>query len=256
MKTPCLFRLLLLIPWFLVSQHVVASENDEWTFEATPYFMAAGLKGDVGIRNVEAEVDMSFGDIMDTLDFAFMGLVTAQKDRWTFGLEAIYFKISDDADLSGPFGRLNAAVDLTTEMSVYAATAAYRVIDDETKLNVLGGLRYTKVEADADAVITGAGPLGFARTLDAQGDESWTDAFIGASITHPVSDNVDLFGYFDVGGSSGSDTYQVIAGVNWEFKEDYTAKFGYRMLDWDYEDGGFKWDMKAYGPYAGLGIRF
>ncbi len=249
-------RYLSIIFLSFTSQHVLAAEENNWTFEATPYFMAAGLKGDVGIGDRKADVDMSFGDIMDTLDFALMGLVTARKDRWTLGFEAIYFKISDDSTYIGPGGRISGAVDVTTEMSIYAATTGYRVYDEQTQVNLLGGLRYTKVDADADVLIASAGPLGLSRDLAANGDQSWTDAFIGASFTHPFSEEAELFGYFDLGGSSDSDSYQVIAGVNWEFEQDYTAKFGYRLLDWDYDDGNFKWDMKTYGPYAGLGIQF
>jgi opacity protein-like surface antigen len=58
-------------------------------------------------------------------------------------------------------------------------------------------------------------------------------------------------------GAGGSDfTYQVIAGVNWMYAKDFTAKVGYRQLDWDYENNGTVWDMTAAGPYIGLGIRF
>jgi opacity protein-like surface antigen len=58
-------------------------------------------------------------------------------------------------------------------------------------------------------------------------------------------------------GAGGSDlTYQVIAGANWEFSEGYTAKVGYRILSWDYENNGTVWDMTASGMYMGLGIRF
>ena len=93
-------------------------------------------------------------------------------------------------------------------------------------------------------------------TRSASGSESWTDAVVGALVNHPVADNVSLVGYADVGGGGSDLTYQVIAGANWEFNKGYTAKFGYRLLDWDYEEDGTVWDMTASGPYLGLGIRF
>jgi opacity protein-like surface antigen len=253
----------------LTCQNIFAGENDEWVFEVTPYFLAAGLDGEIGVRGVTTDIDMSFSDIWDDLDAGFMGLVSAQKDRWIFNFEGVYFKISDQGSKSvtwnGPLGLLtsnvNGALDLSTELTILSASVGYRLLDEQTKLDLIGGLRYTDVQADIDLAINGAftGPLAtrpFGVAGSADGDESWTDAVIGARVIHPVSDNVDLVGYVDAGGSSGSNTYQWLAGVNWEFKEDYTAKFGYRVLDWDYEDGGFEWDMQSSGMYAGVGIRF
>jgi opacity protein-like surface antigen len=60
----------------------------------------------------------------------------------------------------------------------------------------------------------------------------------------------------DLGGGGSDFTYQLMAGVNWGFGENLSAKLGYRYLAWDYEDDGSVWDMSASGPYLGLGIRF
>ena len=140
-----------------------------------------------------------------------------------------------------------------------SGTVAYRVVDNRTKLDLLGSRRYTKLEMDLEVGITGTvdqvGSV-FEGGAKVEGSKSWTDAVVGVRVIHPVADDVDLVGYVDAGGSSDSTTWQAIAGVNWKFKEDYTAKFGYRVLDWDYDDGNFIWDMQSAGVYAGLGIAF
>jgi len=250
----------------LISQNSIASDSDEWNFEVTPYLFASGLKGEVGIRGVTADIDMSFDDIVDHLDAGFMGLATAKKDRWLFAVEGVYSKLSGAGtkSVTGPGGRVNVknALDLTNEMSIYSGTVGYRLLDEKTRLYVLGGIRYTDLEVDVDVANTGAftGPIAtrpFSGALSADGSESWTDAFVGVHAIHPVSENVDLVGYVDVGGGDSDSTYMAQGGVNWEFKEDYIAKFGYRILDQDYEDNnGFEWDMQLSGIYMGLGIRF
>jgi len=264
MRIHHLIASLILPMGFLLGQSVQASEHDEWNFEVTPYMFASGINGEAGIRGVTADVDMSFSEIMDQLDSAFMGMLTAQKGRWTFAVDGIYSKLSGEESESVtcpitncPAGPVNVkgALELTNEMSIYQGSVGYRMLDDNTKLDVLAGLRYTKLEVDVDVQITAAfagGSPFLSAARSAGGSESWTDAVIGARVIHPVSENVDLMGYVDV----GSDTHQLMAGVNWEFKKDYTAKFGYRALDWDYKDGGFKWDMTMDGLYAGIGIRF
>ena len=98
--------------------------------------------------------------------------------------------------------------------------------------------------------------LGPLTTRSVSGDESWTDAVVGVRVLHPVADHVTLMGDADVGGGGSDLTYQFMGGVNWEFKKDFTAKVGYRYLNWDYENDGSVWDMTASGPYLRLGIRF
>ena len=56
------------------------AETDTWQFEVTPYLLAAGMDGTVGIRGHEADIDVSFSDIWDDLDAGFMGLFTAKKE--------------------------------------------------------------------------------------------------------------------------------------------------------------------------------
>jgi hypothetical protein len=243
------------------SQIVNAVESDAWQYEVTPYILAAGLDGTVGIRGVTSDLDMSISDVLDDFEAGFMGLLSARKGPWMYSLEGVYFKLADQGakSVTGPFGHVtvNGALELTTKMYVYQGTVGYRVLDGTTSVDVIGGLRYTKLDVDMNVTITTTPGIVFpGGSRSASGSESWTDAVVGARVHHPVSDHVSLLGYADVGGGGSDLTYQVIAGANWEFSKGYTAKAGYRLLDWDYEEDGTTWDMTASGPYLGLGIRF
>ena len=60
------------------AQSTMAEDNDDkdaWQFEITPYLFAAGMNGTLGARGVESDLDMSFNDIWDRLDKAFMMLL-------------------------------------------------------------------------------------------------------------------------------------------------------------------------------------
>lgn len=244
-----------------IGQAAVGEEADPWAFEVTPYFLAAGLDGTIGLRGIEGDVDASFSDIWDNLDAGFMGLFTARRGPWLFGAEAVYFKLSSDVDLSnpGPGGNVSAQgkLGMTTKMYIYQGTVGYRVFDDVTTVDLTGALRYTKldvglsinVETDPGIVFPGGG-------RSASGTESWTDFVVGAIVRHPLNDEWSLAGLVDLGGGGSDLTWQFIAGVDWAFRENLSAKLGYRYLYWDYEDDGTKWDMAASGPYLGLGIRF
>lgn len=240
----------------------ISSDTNAWQFEITPYLFAAGLKGRAGVRGVTTDVDMSFNDIWDNLDSAFMGLFTAQNGRWSYGLEGVYFKISDEGSKSvtGPFGivTVDGALDLTTSINVYQGSVGYRIFDDTTLVNLIGAVRYTQVKADMDVVITTTPPISFppGGVFSGAGSEDWTDVVIGIRALHPVSKNVSLLGYADIGAGGSDMSYQMIVGANWEFVQDFTAKAGYRILDWDYENGDTVWDMQASGMYLGVGFKF
>ena len=71
-------------------------ETEEgWTFTFAPYFWAAGLSGDVaqfGLPTVE--VDSSFSDILDHLDFGAMAIGEARYDRYSIFADVMYTKLS------------------------------------------------------------------------------------------------------------------------------------------------------------------
>ena len=244
-----------------LAQEGLAADTDPWQFEVTPYFLAAGLDGTVGVRGVEADLDVSFNDIWDSLDSAFMGMFTAQKGPWTFELETVYLKLEDQGakGVTGPFGKVSVggALELTTELTILQGSVGYRVLDDATKVDLIGALRYTDIDVDMDVSITTTPGIVFpGGAASVSGSESWTDAVVGARVLQPVADNVALVGYADVGGGGSDLTYQLIGGVNWTFRKGFTSKLGYRYLSWDYEDDGTKWDVAASGLYLGLGIQF
>jgi hypothetical protein len=243
-------------------QPAKSSNADDWQFEITPYLLAAGLKGQAGVHGVTADVDMAFSDIRDNLDSAFMGIFTAQNGPWSYGFEGVYFKITDEGtkSVTGPFGdvTVDGALQLTTSFHVYQGSVGYRLLDDRTLLDLIAAVRYTQVKVDMNVAITATTPgISFPDgALSAGGSEEWVDGVFGLRALHPVSDNVSLLGYADIGEGGSELSYQLVAGVNWEFTKDFIAKAGYRVLTWDYENEGTVWDMQASGMYLGLGIKF
>jgi len=259
MRTHSMAAVVTLFAWLGFSQASFANDADKWQFEITPYLLAAGMEGTAGVHGHTADIDVSFSDILDKLDSGFMGLFTAQKGPWTLALEGVYMNLEAGSSntVTGPGGVVSRSgkLDITNKMYIAQGSVGYRLLDDKTKLDVLGALRYTELKVEMDVKVSFTRPP-FGGSKSEEGSDSWIDAVVGVRALHPVSDEVSLFGYTDIG-TGGSDlTYQVMVGANWEFSEGYTAKLGYRYLYWDYEDDGTVWDVTAAGPYLGLGIRF
>jgi opacity protein-like surface antigen len=239
-----------------------ATSGEKWQFEITPYLFAAGLDGTVGVRGVTANIDVSFSDLLKNIDSGFMGLFEARKGRWTFGLDAVYTKLKVDESRSweGPLGNGNtAALNATMTEEVYQPFVGYRVLNERTKVDLIGGARYTKLASELNLSITTGAALLPDGSRGVSGSKSWWDPVIGVRVLAPIADSWSLLGYADVGGGGGGDTdftYQLVAGVNWDFAKQYSAKFGYRYLYQDYAKGGVTWDVAMQGVYLGLGIRF
>jgi opacity protein-like surface antigen len=132
------------------------------------------------------------------------------------------------------------------------------VLEEHTKVDVIGAARYTQLDADLNLVVTTGSPLLPGGSNSISGTKNWWDPVIGARVLRPLSDSWTLVGYADFGGfGAGSDsTYQLLAGVNWQFSKSVNAKAGYRYLYQDYKDGNFVWDMNSSGYYLGAGFKF
>ncbi|MBC7779394.1 MAG: outer membrane beta-barrel protein [Proteobacteria bacterium] len=238
-----------------------APVTDPWSFEVTPYLWAAGLKGDTQIGTLPStSVDVGFDDILSNLDFAAMGAFEARKGRWGFLFDGMYIKLSTSGTARrtgpGPVGAtLTASANLDLEQTTLTAAAAYRILEGPTKLDVLGGVRYTNVNIEADIVATLFGATGIANR---NGSRDWFDPIVGVRVNHRIADRWSLTGYADIGGfGAGSEfTWQVIAGVDYAISRSMSVKAGYRILNVDYDKDNVVYDMQTSGIYLGLGIRF
>jgi opacity protein-like surface antigen len=234
---------------------------NQWQFEAVPYLWASAMKGAVEAGSLpRVDVDMSFSDIFDQLDFGLMGAFEARKGRVGILADAIYMKLSAGARAKrtgpGPIGATaTASADLEIEQTMLAAALAYRISSGPTAIDVIGGARYSDIDAKAN--IAGSF-FGLTRSRSRSGDKDWVDPYVGIRVLHPLGARWMLTGYLDYGGFGvGSDsTWQAIAGAEYAFSKTVSVKFGYREIDVDYDKSGFVYDMRNKGAYLGVGIKF
>ncbi len=253
-------RIIPLTVSLLVLFAVVLSDNaraeeatsGEWAFKAAPYFWATSLEGDVAtISGIPpAEVDASFSDVWDNLNFAVMGYAEARHGRFGVGADLMYFDLSADGDGPTP---VFSKTELDLTAFVATVTGFYRFAQEETgTADVLAGARLWATDTEL-TLKPGLGP-----GLSSDDQEVWVDPIIGLRGFMGVTDNVGLRAYGDVGGFGlASDiTYQVFGSVNYTFTESITADVGYRYLKVDYEDGGYLLDVAFYGPIIGVVSEF
>ncbi len=246
MKTKFPTMLLALLGLALATKpSVVAQEeqNGKWTFDISLYGLAAGMSGDVAARGISADLDMSFSDILDNLEFGAMGKLRVGYDRWSFNTEVIYMGLGASKN--------NFEADL--DQWIVEPTVGYSFCKG---FEALAGVRYNNLSGD----ITGTGPLGIARA--ASGTQDWWDPILGANLSLPFAKKFSLNFRGDIGGFSvGSDlTWQLFPYLGWQISRCCSLQAGYRWVYVDYETGTganeFKYDMLTQGPQLGVTFRF
>jgi hypothetical protein len=251
----------------IVSSSTIYAQEDtskcnDWQFQIAPYFVFAGLNGTAGVRGVSTDVDMSFSDIWDKLNFGFMMAVEVRKGSWGIIIDGIYFKLEDQKTKSwnGPLGRVNieGALEATMTEQIYEALLNYRFEWGRTNLDFIAGIRYTRLDLDLNLVRTTSGPLLPDSSTSVRGESDWFDPVLGARVYHNFSPAFSFTVYQDFGGFGISSdlTYQFLGLINWTFFDGLSAKLGYRFLYQNYEKDDFIWNTNVSGPMLGIGLRF
>jgi hypothetical protein len=226
------------------------ADDEGWRFLVAPYVWTAGIDGEAGAKGTTADIDWSFSDILENLDMAFMGQFEAHKGRFGFVVSPVLMSLSDDAD--GPIGFLEA--DAGLDATIVDAFATWEVMPD---LELLAGARYTQIDVDfrLHNNISGA-------TVSVDGSDNWTDPIVGARFSHAFDDHWSMNLRGDVGGGAGESdlVWNASAIVAYKLGESGQAFLGYRILDYDYENGDAAdrttFNIRIDGPAIGYGWTF
>lgn len=242
----------------------------DWQYELTLYGFAAGFDGDVGIRSVDAEVDVGFDDILENLDFGAMGFIAGRNDTWSFVLDAVYLKVSAESSNARSIDRrfvnttLTTGLDVELEQTMVEGFIGRRILGNREsstpyRIDAVGGLRYNNFSVELSSQ---ASLLGLTAAAQRKRDVDWIDPVIGLRGEVWTSDRFRILGWVDYGGFGiGADsTWQVAAGVNYLAWDRVSLYALYRALSFDYEEGAgadrIKLDLTYSGPMIGIGYRF
>lgn len=221
------------------------ADDDGWRFRGAMYGWGQALDGEIGIRGLEADVNLDFKDILEDLNFAAMGVFEIGKGRWSFLADINYAEVGDSVSPlpTAP----NLIVEFEQKQFLGNFLAIYQVIGNpEMKLDVFGGARVNWIDFELSA-----GP-GITK------DETWVDPVIGARFEAPLPNDFFFRALGDIGGfGAASDlTWQALAGFGWRFSESGALLLGYRAIGTDYQSGDFSYDLTTHGPVLGAEFKF
>ena len=89
------------------------TQSEPWQFTIAVPGWLSSMDGTVGIRGVNADIDVGFDQILQHLDMLFAARAEAQKGPFGIYGEVIYIGLSDGAQINGLINNIHEQVDET-----------------------------------------------------------------------------------------------------------------------------------------------
>jgi len=257
--------------WAMVSvpAHAETAGNG-WQWNATVYLWLPSLGGETSFppNGDGPSIDVSADQILDSLNFAFMGAFEGRKGRWGLATDVIYLDLGASQKRTRDFGlgqvevpvTVNADLELDITGWLWTLAGSYEVVQQENfSMNVLGGARMLDLEETLQWQFNGdisSLPIeGRAGSSSAE-DTLW-DAIVGVKGRWTLGADRQWYVpyYLDVGTGDSDLTWQGMAGLGYSFDSiDVTGVW--RYLDYDLGDSKPIKSIDFNGPALGVTFRF
>lgn len=251
-----------------------------WVYEVTPYAWTPWVSGDAVIKGRSFDVQENPIQVLESLNFAYMGYIQAKNGPLTLFNDTIYASLGNSSDLvrSRTFsphvsGTLGLAQRSDYKYWTVELGGMYEVMrpSGDSVLEVLAGGRYWYQQLDVDVNLAGtvnidglviSGTSAVARS----GTQQWIDPFVGARLRYYPAAGQEITLRGDIGGyGAGSQfSWQALATYDWYLGQHagltVDGYLGWRALSVDYETGAgtsrYEFDVLQQGPVVGLTGRF
>ena len=218
----------------------------KWEFATIGYAFLAGAYGRTTPRDPLPPVDLhlSFGDVLKSFKFAFMGAAEARNDRLVFLGDLMWVHLGEGKGLTVR-DRNFADVHIDSKTLAVTALGGYRVVNNgPVTVDLLAGgrLNGNKQRIDYHGTLV---------DTSASVSKTWIDPVIAARMNAPLGGKFGVSLYGDVGGFGiGSKlTWQGMATANYQINHKLSAGVGWRYFQINYHDNdGFLYDVHQSGP--------
>jgi hypothetical protein len=250
--TEAAYRYLLLALFLCASMtaEFAAADNDiNWFFTPYVWMSDTSIKASINDRTI-AEGEIEFPDMIDKVEAAFQGHLEGYGEHFGFFVDMTYISAQDDSEHEG------ILVDAEVDTGIVELAAVYNVPGTGLDgLSLFAGAR--RISVDQKLFLQGVDASGFEHTNSK--DNDWTDLMLGAryGINLPGKWHLGLRGDYSMGDTEGALNLQALIGYRVKFwKISGATMFGYRYLEFDLEDGGFKSELSMSGPMIGMRFDF
>ena len=247
-----------------------AQTSDPWQFGAQIYLFIPSIDGKSGFPSsgTDPGVSVDVGQIIDTLQFVFMGSLEARKGRWGALTDVIYLNVGGDHSRTRDLTvggvpipvTASASVDYDLDGWLWMIASEYEVVSQSTvTMDILSGARMLEIEQGIGWELQGdIGEIPEAgRTGNSQATRTSWDAIVGVKGRwRPRAESRWFVPYYlDVGTGESDYTWQTMAGVghSWEWIDTIA---GWRYLDYELGEGRPLSSLSLNGPILSLSLHW
>lgn len=252
-----------------------AETPDEWHYGATIYAWLPDMGGSTKFPEGSggSSVEITASDILNALNFAFMGTFNAQKGRWGIFTDVNYLDLSDSAKRSRdltvggrdlPLG-ITAKADLGITGWLWTTVGSYRVVDKpDYAMDLVAGVRLLNLAEDlkwnlsADLPDPPIGdPPNIGRKGSSHVSDNYWDGIVGVKgrATFGAEKKWFVPYYVDIGTGNSDLTWLGMIGAGYSF--DWGDVLGvWRYVDYEFSSNDPIQDLYFNGPAFGVTFHF
>jgi hypothetical protein len=215
----------------------------------TPYIWATETRVDLALRDANIGAgEISFGDLLDVLDAAFMIHVEGGGGNWSAFGDLTYLKTSDSSE------RTLFVVDTNSKQLFFDGAVAWWPGGVGSNFNLYGGMRYSGFDDRYTfRLVTDNTPVGERRAT-----KDYYDALVGLRYRFDFSERWALLTRADTSFGDSEGTVLLQANLAWTVGKRLQNRvmLGYQYKTAEFKDGDLRLDFDYQGPMAGFNFRF
>lgn len=239
-------------------------DDDRWHTTLRLYGWLPQVSGTTSFSLSDSDrsrVSMDQAQLLDQLQFAFMGSAEVRKGRWSVVTDLIYLDLHDDGSRGIDFSPrldagLSAKVDAKLTGWVWTLAGGYTLWhNNNANVDVVLGARYLQMKSENQLSLTGSGSAGREVKQDLDVSLDLWDVIIGAHGRIAFDDRWFVPYYFDVGTGDSELTSTAYTGVGYAFDWGELT-LTYRYLYYDQGQSKTIQDLAFHGPVFGVNLLF
>ncbi len=118
------------------------TQSEPWQFTIAAPGWLASMDGTIGVRGVNANIDIPVDEVLQHLDMIFAARAQAQKGPFGIYGEVIYIGLSDNTQIDGLINNIHEQVDMT----LVDGALSWRLVNQPRwSLDLAAGTHYTNV---------------------------------------------------------------------------------------------------------------
>jgi hypothetical protein len=226
-----------------------AQQNSSFNWSITPYLWAPTTKVDLTFRDTDiGSGEISFKDLFDTLETAFMIQVEGGKGNWSGFVDLTYL------ETAATISRTLFTIDSNSKQTFFDAAVVYWPSGFGSQLSLFGGVRYSGLDDRYTFFGTANGTF----VGERHSKNDYYDGLLGLRYRFDFSDRWALLthGDYSFGDSEGIFILRANFAYTVGKKRQNRILFGYQYKESEFKDGDLTTSFKYNGPMAGFDFRF